>query len=115
MVKNNHQANTAKKITAANIVCIVLPVLLLVWKRSFLPPLSPLFYSRPWGQEQLAPSYYLFLLPLFSLIVFLINLGLIKFLLPKEESFLALAIKVFSLLFSILNTVTIYKIVFLII
>lgn len=103
------------KINLANILCIVLPTLLLVWKGDLLPPLAPLFYSRPWGQEQLAPSFYLFLLPLLSLVVFLLNQFMTKFLISKEEIFLILTVNSFSLLFSVLNTVAIFKIVFLII
>jgi hypothetical protein len=115
LVKNSNQNNITNKLNLANILCIILPTLLLVWKRSFLPPLSPLYYSRPWGQDQLAPSDHLFLLPFFSLVAFIVNFLLTKSLLSKENNFLSLTICSFSLLFSVLNTVTILKIVFLII
>lgn len=38
-----------------------------------LPPQLPLFYSLPWGEKQLATKGLIFLLPIFSLAVFLVN------------------------------------------
>ena len=40
---------------------------------SSLPPQVPLFYSRPWGEEQLGESFWLMLLPGGSLLIFLFN------------------------------------------
>jgi len=45
------------------------------WNR--LPPEVPLFYSRPWGEEILAPPLALLLLPLSSLLVLVVNLLLL--------------------------------------
>ncbi len=42
----------------------------------FLPPLIPLFYSRPWGQSQLTNPSSLFLLPGLSFLTLVLNSGL---------------------------------------
>lgn len=46
-----------------SVVSIIL--LIILWHR--LPPQVPLWYSRPWGEGQLAHPAWLFLLPLGSL------------------------------------------------
>lgn len=38
-----------------------------------LPPQVPLFYSQPWGEEQLASAGLLFLLPAVAFLILLIN------------------------------------------
>ena len=49
-------------------------VLAFFWTK--LPPQIPLFYSHPWGEEQLATPAFLFLLPGLSLLVLILNLFL---------------------------------------
>jgi hypothetical protein len=49
-----------------------LGLILFFWKK--LPPEVPLFYSRPWGKEQLVNPRFLFLLPGLTLVIFLIFL-----------------------------------------
>ena len=38
-----------------------------------IPPLVPLFYSRPWGIDQLAVKYFVFLVPILILVVQSLN------------------------------------------
>ena len=38
-----------------------------------LPPQSPLFYSRLWGEDQLADTWLIFLLPVFLNLLFFLN------------------------------------------
>ncbi len=48
------------------------PVILWYWRR--LPPLVPLWYSQPWGQDRLASPWFL-LLPLgTSIVIYIVNL-----------------------------------------
>lgn len=72
-----------KKILADKISLVGLGIFLffLIFNLGFLifnfpqlPPQIPLFYSRPWGEEQLAQKGQLFLLPGISLLVFFLNL-----------------------------------------
>ncbi|MDP3998334.1 MAG: hypothetical protein Q8P89_01820 [bacterium] len=39
-----------------------------------LPPQVPLFYSQPWGEDQLVPPQLVFLLPASALMIIIINL-----------------------------------------
>lgn len=50
--------------------------LLLVYRS--LPRELPLFYSRPFGQEQLGSRFMLWILPALSLVFFLLNLFIAK-------------------------------------
>lgn len=40
-----------------------------------LPPTVPLFFSRPWGDSQLAPKIYLLILPVGSFLLGIVNIG----------------------------------------
>lgn len=67
----------------------------------FLPAKLPLFYSRPWGEEQLVNPLGLWLIPIFSLIIFLANLVCVLLATDQEslvKQILALATAIFSLL-----------------
>jgi hypothetical protein len=55
-------------------VLIVAMVSIILWFYKFLPPQVPLYYSRPWGQEQLASPMFLFLLPIGSLVWYIFSL-----------------------------------------
>ena len=92
-------------------------LILFFWRK--LPPEIPLFYSRPWGEEQLANSWSLFILPSLTIIVFLINFSfsyLVKKYFPeKEEKLLLKILEVTNIFFSISCLITLIKIVFLVI
>jgi len=86
-------------------------VILLSWQQ--LPPELPLFYSRPWGKDQLATPLSLFILPSLSLTIFLINLVFAS-LVAKEEQLLLKILEAATAIFSLLSLVTIIKIVLLV-
>jgi len=74
-------------------------VIIFSWR--YLPPQIPLFYSRPWGKEQLADPVGLFILPCLSLLVSLVNLILLITLFKKERlisQILAISMAAFNLL-----------------
>lgn len=48
-------------------IVVTLGLLVVYWRS--LPPEVPLWYSRPWGQEQLASPYWLWLVPILILSV----------------------------------------------
>ncbi|PIP57132.1 hypothetical protein COS54_02685 [Candidatus Shapirobacteria bacterium CG03_land_8_20_14_0_80_39_12] len=97
-----------------NIASLIADGVALFWKRNLLPEKVPLFYSRPWGEEQLAGREWLFSIPALSLLIFLINWQLGKLLFKKKETFLPIVIESFALLFSVLGTITLLRIIFLI-
>ena len=78
-----------------------------------LPPQIPLFYSLPWGEEQLAPSIALLLLPLGIFLIALLNSFLIMASLSKY--FLAAKILIWiTVCLIFLTGVNLVKVVFLI-
>lgn len=81
--------------------------LLLVYRS--LPSELPLFYSRPWGEEQLGPRFLLWILPVLALILFLLNLFITK----KLSSFMTLGrILIFTgVSVSLLLLITQFKII----
>lgn len=102
------------KLTLVNILIIALGLGIILIRRSFLPEKVPLFYGRPWGEEQLAFKNWLLVIPLSSVVVFIFNNQIGKFFQKKNEDFLVFVLGGGSLLFSILGTVTVLKIIFLI-
>jgi hypothetical protein len=110
LIKNNWIIQvTNKSITA----CVVISILCIAWRWWQLPPVVPLWYSRPWGLEQLASPFWLFLLPLGGLVIYFINLTVsiyitAQYLIFTQMLFLS------SLLVNILSLVTLIKILFLV-
>lgn len=74
---------------AAGLGLIIFQLILLGVSYPFLPPQVPLFYSRPWGEAQLAAPFQLFLLPGLSLAIWLVN-GVLSNLIGKKEFFSSL-------------------------
>lgn len=87
-------------------------VLIIFWQQ--LPPQVPLFYSRPWGQEQLVSPWGLSTLPLASLAIILANLVIASFI-PLEEKPLGQLLIAMTAVFSFLCLFTLLKIIFLVI
>lgn len=104
-----------KKISVINLLVIFWGTVILALKWQSLPEKVPLFYSRPWGEEQLASSKFLFSLPLLSLVILIGNgiLGSVKVKSKKNDRFLTTVGASFSLLFSLLAALTIVKIILL--
>jgi len=96
-----------------NIALILLQVGAIITSWRTLPPQLPLFYSRPWGETQLATPFGLFLLPALSLAVFLINFFFTGFI-PKEEKLTGQILAAASTVFSLLCLATLAKIIFLV-
>jgi hypothetical protein len=94
-------------------VCIIAGILLIVWRWNFLPPRVPVWYSRPWGVNQLASSFWLFLLPLSGLTIYFINLFIGKRLTAEYLIFTQMLF-LSSLLVNILSLITLIKILFLV-
>ena len=87
---------------------------LLLWKWPKIPLLVPLWFSRPWGQEQLAPSLWLFFMPFLSVFFFIINTLISVFFLSSYKVFTqillmssaASALLIFYITVNIVNLVT---------
>lgn len=51
----------------------VIMALLFAWKYQYFPEQIPLFYSRPWGEAQIADYWYIALLPLLMHVFYATN------------------------------------------
>lgn len=83
--------------------------------KDLLPEKVPLFYSRPWGEDQLIKKDLLYLVPGFSLFFSLINFFLAERFWRRKNGFLAILLDFFSFLLSFTNTITNLKIIFLLV
>lgn len=86
--------------------------LVLLWQN--LPPLVPIFYSRPWGTEQLADKKNLILLPFLLLFLGLFNIFLVGSQFSKEKLLSRVFLSI-NILLTLLLTITVFKILFLIV
>lgn len=82
-------------------------ILAFFWKK--LPPKAPLFYTKPWGEEQLAKDYFLWLLPGLSLIFTLLNWQIAN-LLFKNQLFLSQLIIWGNVTVCLLSSITLVRI-----
>jgi hypothetical protein len=48
------------------------------WKFKLLPQEVPLFYSKPWGEEQVADIWFILLIPIFMHLLYIANIFLSK-------------------------------------
>lgn len=96
-----------------NLFLIIFQLIILVVKFGDLPGQVPLYYSLPWGEGQLASAASLFLLPTFSIIILLLNNLIATFFLKTTILFSRL-LTIFSLIFSLLSSISLVKIISLI-
>ena len=73
-------------------------LLLITWGQ--LPPVVPIFYSKPWGDLMLAAPIYLWLLPGVTLIFFILNYFIAIYIL-REYYFLNRVLIAFTALIAI--------------
>jgi len=95
-------------------IIILAEILIILFSLSFLPPQVPLFYSRPWGGEQLVHPLYLFIIPLANLLVLILNSVLISFI-PKKDSLIRQILTIGVLIFNSLSLITLIQIIRLVI
>lgn len=87
-------------------------VLFFIFRFSSLPPQIPLFYSKPWGEDQLADSWLIFILPLTMNVFFFSNLYFCKKYF-QENVFVNKIISYLNLFIIITITLIFIKIIFL--
>lgn len=76
----------------------------------YLPPKIPLFYSLPWGENQLAHKNQLILLPALIFLTTFINI-IVSWHLHKSQNFIKKIIASSSLLFGLLLLIATIKII----
>ncbi len=103
-----------KKILQLAFVLWLSELVLILFGWKFFPTEIPLFYSRPWGQEQLTKPLMLFILPSLGLVIFFLN-SMISRLTLKEERLMKQILAIAFLVFNFLSLVTLIQIMRLVI
>lgn len=107
--------NSIRILFGFSLFLILATAALITILRIQLPNELPLFYSRPWGKEQLAKRELLYLIPAIALFVLSIGYPISLFLLKKGDKFLSFVCLSFPFLFSLLGIVSVIRIILLII
>jgi hypothetical protein len=95
------------------LVLFLLSVGLLVWRFPILPPEVPLWFSRPWGEDQLASPYWLILLPISGILWYGIDLAITIYV-TREYLIFTQMLFLSALIVNLLSFVTLIKILFLV-
>lgn len=93
------------QIAVASII-VTLGITIVFWNQ--IPPLIPLFYSRPWGADQLTSKYLIFLIPGLILVIQLILS------LTKTEDLVRKLSAIVSIVSSLMLTLGLLRIILLI-
>jgi len=93
---------------------LIVQFVLILWFYNRLPPEIPLFFSQDWGQAWITSSSSIFLLPLFSFIIMLINYFLALYFFTRKI-LLSQLLVIFSFIFSIFSTLSVLEIIRLVI
>lgn len=96
------------------ILFIILQLVILFFTFSTLPSQVPLYYSLPWGESRLAPVSNLFLFPLYSVLMFIIN-SVFAMIYSQKMKLLSQLLIISSLLFSLFSLVGLSRIIYLLI
>ncbi|MFA9288838.1 MAG: hypothetical protein ACEQSA_03090 [Weeksellaceae bacterium] len=91
----------------------ILLAALLAWRYNSLPQQIPLYYSRPWGEQQIADTWHLALLPVLMHIMFFANILIAKRFFAHHELFQKI-FKLANILTIIAYTALIIQIMFLV-
>ena len=69
----------------AIVILLLLQFLAIAFFYKYIPPQIPIFYSQPWGQEQLADKKLIFLFPIQLILLLIINYFLAALFFLKEK------------------------------
>ena len=86
-------------------------VIIVLALRNFLPPVVPLFYGLPSGENQLVPQLGLLIVPGVSLLITILNTSIAS---SSKDEFFKTTLIVSSALISVLAAVAVLKIIFLV-
>lgn len=109
-IKSNWLITLVNKLVIIFTLC---SLALIIFRWGKLPPLVPLWYSRPWGTDQLAQPIWLFILPLGSLLLYFINLAVCVYFVAEYLIF-SQVLFLSSFIITLLSLITLIKIIFLV-
>ncbi len=110
LISNNWIVGTVNKFV---ILATALSIAVLLWRFRALPPEVPLWYQKPWGEDQLASPYFLLLLPIGAIGIYFVN-GIISIYFTKDHLVFTQILFMTSLLVALLSFITLVKILFLV-
>lgn len=102
LFKNIKQDKLLERGFLLNFILILLSIIYILLYLKSLPPFIPIFDQMPWGDQRIAQTIWLFLIPLLSFSVFAVNLTFSSFI-YKRNVLVARLFSVTSFLFSILS------------
>lgn len=109
-LKSNWLITLTNRIVA---VVTVLAFALFLIRYHTLPPQVPIWYSQPWGADQLAHPLWLLILPLGSAILYIVNTTIAIYVLSEYLIFVQVTFLT-SMVVSLLSFVSLVKILFLV-
>lgn len=86
---------------------------ILIWRFPVLAPKVPLWFSRPWGEDQLASPYWLILLPVSGILWYGIDV-VINIYVTAEYLIFTQMLFLSALIVNLLSFITLIKILFLV-
>lgn len=98
-------------ISAITFIINFIIIIIIFLIRNNLPPELPLFYARPEGEDQLASQASLVLPAVIALAIVVLNSFIIKFIYDDFLKKLLLGVIIVT---TLLSTITIFKIIFLV-
>jgi uncharacterized membrane protein len=96
------------------VILFIAQLVIIIWFYNQLPPEIPLFFSRPWGEAWISSTSSIFILPLFSLGSFLINYFLALYF-HQKKLILSQLLVIFAFIISLFSTISVIKIISLVI
>lgn len=115
MAKLNLAKSTHIDLLGPTIICllvnlIIIAIVLLL--RNNLPPVIPLLYGEPKGEDQLVPRNFLMLPPIMVTVITIVNTVLSRVI---KDHFIQQLLFGFTVVTTLLSTVTVIRIILLII
>jgi hypothetical protein len=95
-------------------LCIIISVVTILINWKTLPPLIPLWKSRPWGGDELAKPIVLFLLPSVSILWHICNI-ILSGTLVKEHRIFSQILYLSSLFVGVFSCIEVVTIIYLVI
>ena len=92
-------------------LALIVIIIAIFWTK--LPPQLPLFYSKAWGKDQLAPKWWFLALPFICFLMVIFDLRLASLFLKKEEWLAKILVWTVVILTLLVNT-TIIRILFIV-
>lgn len=86
---------------------------LFAWRYSSLPPQLPFWFSRPWGDDQLAAPWWLLMLPASVIVWHLVN-SLVSIYVLHDHRIFSKILFLTSLMLSVMSMIIVAKVIFMV-